>query len=242
MWPHPRAQSTTHFPIYCMQLPYWNDTEQDWKKSSMGRFRFRPSPNQHVYQVQWQCCDITYSLPWLFSPQLTGWPIQWLFLVIFTNAIFGAITFVFHYLRWCILTIPSWNATCRIHAGTMDISQKMASQIPNWSKRKGASLRKGFKKNERSEINRRIWSACIQWCSFALDVVCRCDSVFPISLWFRISTIYWIHAAIYFVYIYMYKRAGTSDILTFVYTTGLVVFWIDLCRNCVSPMFRSHLT
>ena len=34
--------------------------------------------------------------------------------------------------------------------------------------------------------------------------------------------------------IYMYKRAGTSDILTFVYTTGLVVFWIDLCRNCVS--------
>ena len=33
--------------------------------------------------------------------------------------------------------------------------------------------------------------------------------------------------------IYMYKRAGTSDILTFVYTTGLVVFWIDLCRNCV---------
>ena len=35
------------------------------------------------------------------------------------------------------------------------------------------------------------------------------------------------------IYIYMYKRAGTSDILTFVYTTGLVVFWIDLCRNCV---------
>ena len=68
-----------------------------------------------------------------------------------------------------------------------------------------------------------------------LDVVCRCVSVFPISLLFSISTICWIHAAIYFVhiYIYMYKRAGTSDILTFVYTTGLVVFWIDLCRNCV---------
>ncbi len=110
----------------------------------------------------------------------------------------------------------------------MDISQKLASQIPNWSKRKGASLRKGLKKKEMKEVKQTDGFEVHAFSDVHLHVMLFVD-VFP-CFPFHFCLVYQPYAGYMLrytscTYIYMYICISVRELLIYLRLYILLAWW-----------------